>query len=176
MSVPPISDAPTLPNARIGAASWRTRTYGRAGARRTYGTYVKLGVAVGARGSPQPVHFGGDPDPGRDVHLGEHAGQVRLDRPDAEEEPLGDLLVAASLGDELGDLVLARRQPERQLLPALAARGPAGRRHPDPEAALLPGGLRLQPPHPARAEDLRGGADPLPGAGAVPGGRERDPG
>src|ERR1700688_4827233 len=45
-----------------------------------------------------------------DVELLHEGGAVRLDRLDAGREQGGDLLGRSSLGDELEDLALARRQ------------------------------------------------------------------
>ncbi|WP_407697493.1 helix-turn-helix domain-containing protein [Solirubrobacter deserti] len=46
-----------------------------------------------------------------DAELGEDVAQVALDGLDAEEERVGDGLVRGALGDERGDLRLARAQP-----------------------------------------------------------------
>src|SRR5581483_3397700 len=64
--------------------------------------------------------------------------QVRLDRLDAEEEGGGDLVVRQAAGDELGDPLLARREPSR------------GRRAAADPPQLVPGPLRPQ----ARAQLL----------------------
>ncbi|QKG20466.1 hypothetical protein ACTIVE_2104, partial [Actinomadura verrucosospora] len=74
--------------------------------------------------------------------------------------------------------MLAGRQPERQvaLAAALGGGGAAAARHPHAEPPLLPDGLRVQPVHPALLEDLRRGAQPLAGLGALLGRRVREPG
>ena len=64
----------------------------------------------GRRGVPVPFDGARHLDPRRGRELAEDVAQVRLHRLLAQEQRGGDLLVRAPVGDELGDLALARGQ------------------------------------------------------------------
>src|SRR3954468_4240849 len=49
-------------------------------------------------------------DPGTDAQLGEYPGQMGLHGAVADEQPLGDLVVGAALGHQLGHLELPSGQ------------------------------------------------------------------
>src|SRR3954469_23936066 len=59
-----------------------------------------------------------------DTELGVRVRQVALDGPDAEVQPRGDLLVAASARDELEHLLLACAELTRELADRLRPGGP----------------------------------------------------
>src|SRR5437868_671494 len=91
-------------------------------------------------------------------------GEMGLYGADADEQPLSDLRVGATLDDEHGDLVLALGQPAGQPgAPAALGWYP----HADP--ALLADGLGVQRPRSAVGEDPGGGPQLLAGGGAVVG-------
>ena len=89
---------------------------------------------------------------GADAELRVDLRQVRLDRPDADEQLRGDLLVRAALGDELGDLAAPSRSGPRSSI---------GRRsgHAPPRRAPPSGGhraARTPPRRPSASRARRG--------------------
>jgi len=80
---------------------------------------VPLAVGVSVRGRRDPScvgegQYGENPavvlGRGGQLELGEDAGHVLLHRPACDHERFGDCLVAASLGHQFQDVVLAGRQ------------------------------------------------------------------